>query len=69
MYHKLYKRSAEKWQKVAILQKTQQKQKRQKSVYSSWTLMVHSNRKDAIPDLLFARSFSATVVKKENLWI
>ena len=34
MYHKLYKRSAEKWQKVAILQKTQQKQKRQKSVYS-----------------------------------
>ena len=34
MYHKLYKRSAEKWQKVAILQKTQKKQKRQKSVYS-----------------------------------
>lgn len=31
MYHKLYKRSAEKWQKVAIWQK---KQKRQKSVYS-----------------------------------
>ncbi len=31
MYHKLYKRSAEKWQKVAIWQKTQ---KKQKSVYS-----------------------------------
>ena len=34
MYTKLYKRSAEKWQKVAIWQKTQKKQKRQKSVYS-----------------------------------
>ena len=28
MYTKLYKRSAEKWQKVAILQKTQKKAKK-----------------------------------------
>lgn len=55
MYTKLYKRSAEKWQKVAISQKS-------KKVYIlSGPFMVHTNRKDAILGMYFALFWDALV--------
>lgn len=58
MYTKLYKRSAEKWQKVTILQKTQ----KSKKVYIlSGPFMVHTNRKDAILGMYFALFWDALV--------